>query len=198
MNAAFFLTAISLGAGLAMDAFSVSMANGLHEPRMKTARMSLIAGIFALCQAAMPMLGWAFVHTLVEFFEVFHRFIPFIALALLLFIGGKMLIEGIRCNKSCEEGGSCDCGGRLGVGALLIQGVATSIDALSVGFTIADYNLPMAAVSATVIALVTFIICMAGLEIGKRFGTRLSGKAGILGGAVLILIGFYIFIKGIL
>ena len=188
-NFSFFFTAILLGLGLAIDAFSVSLANGLHEPCMRTGRMCGMAGIFAFFQALMPMLGWLCVHTIVQTFSAFEKFIPWIALALLGYIGGKMLYEGIKGEEDCT------CCTRLGLGALLVQGVATSIDALSVGFTIAHYNWFGALVTAAVIALVTFIICFVGIEIGKRVGTKLSGKAGIFGGAILIFIGLEIFIS---
>lgn len=190
-NVVFFLNSILLGVGLAMDAFSVSLANGLNEPKMKTNKMCGVAGVFAFFQALMPMLGWICVHTIVSHFKVFEKFIPWIALGLLLFIGGKMLIEGIK-NKDSEEEKP-----NVGIVALLIQGVATSIDALSVGFTIAEYGLIMAVVCALIIAAVTFIICMIGLTIGKKFGTKFSNKAAIFGGAILIIIGLEIFITGV-
>jgi putative Mn2+ efflux pump MntP len=186
----FFFNSILLGIGLAMDAFSVSLANGLNEPRMKGRRMCLIAGVFGFFQALMPMTGWICVHTIVEHFQSFEKLIPWIALILLGYIGGKMLIEGIR-NKD-DEG--CE-GTSVGFTALLVQGVATSIDALSVGFTIADYNLIMALTASIIIAVVTFIICMAGLEIGKKAGTHLAGRAGIVGGAILLFIGIEIFVS---
>lgn len=190
LTISFFLTGILLGVGLAMDAFSVSLANGLHEPRMRGGRMCAIAGIFSLFQFAMPMLGWVCVHTLVEMFSAFEPFIPWIALVLLSFIGGKMLYEGIR-NKDCEQNAA------VGLAALLLQGVATSIDALSVGFTIATYDVVSALLCCLLIGAVTFLICMGGLLLGKRFGTCLAGKAGILGGAILILIGIEIFFTGL-
>lgn len=193
MDFIFFFNSILLGVGLAMDAFSVSLANGLNESCMKKRRMCLIAGTFALFQAIMPMTGWVCVHTFVEKFTAFEKYIPWIALILLVYIGGKMLIEGIK-NKDCTE----NCGGRLGMGALIMQGIATSIDALSVGFTIAHYNAVMALVCSLIIATVTFVICMGGLEIGKKFGTEFSGKASMLGGIILIVIGIEIFLKGIL
>lgn len=187
----FIVQSILLGIGLAMDAFSVSLANGLNEPDMKAHKMTGIAGVFAGFQAAMPLIGWLCVHTIVQYFHSVEIFIPWIALILLGYIGGKMLYEGIK-NKE-EEASAV----KLGLGALLIQGIATSIDALSVGFTIADYNLIMAVVCVIIIAIVTFIICMAGLAIGKKFGTKLAGKAGILGGLILIGIGIEIFITGV-
>ena len=179
-----------------MDAFSVSLANGLNEPSMPKRKMLSVAGIFALFQAAMPLIGWFFVHSMVEMFGVLEKFIPWIALALLGFIGGKMLIEGIEEHKCHNNPEATDCPvpKKLGIGALLVQGVATSIDALSVGFTISDYNTLQALVCALLIALVTFAICLGGVFIGKKFGTVLSGGSAIFGGSILIFIGLEIFI----
>ena len=92
----FFFTSILLGVGLAMDAFSVSLANGLSEPNMRARRMCAIAGIFAAFQLMMPLAGWFFVHTLAQLFSKFEVLIPWIALGLLSFIGGKMLYESIK------------------------------------------------------------------------------------------------------
>ena len=187
----FFFTSIMLGVGLAMDAFSVSLANGLNEPGMKRRKMCGIAGLFAFFQALMPMLGWICIHTIVQYFQSFEKLIPWIALALLGFIGGKMLYEGItaKCGEEGQEEGK-----GIGLGALVVQGIATSIDALSVGFTIAEYGLGEAIIAALLIAAVTFLICMGGILIGRKVGTCLAGKAGILGGAILIFIGLEIFI----
>ena len=193
-NFAFIITSLGLGAGLAMDAFSVSLANGLNEPCMKKPRMCLIAATFAFFQFAMPMIGWVCVHTVLEHFTIFGKFIPWIALVLLGFIGGNMLKEGI---KGCGDSEDNPCTA-VGFGALMLQGVATSIDALSVGFTIADYNFPSALVCGLIIAVTTFVICFAGLELGRRFGTKLAGKASIFGGCILIIIGLEIFITGII
>ena len=190
-NFVFFFNSILLGVGLAMDAFSVSLANGLNEPKMKRGKMCGIAGVFALFQALMPMLGWICVHTIVQYFKSFEKLIPWIALGLLLFIGGKMLVEGIKNKDSEEEKVG------VGLGALLVQGVATSIDALSVGFTISDYGFVMALVCSLLIAIVTFIICMTGLFIGRKFGTKLANKATILGGAILVFIGIEIWVTGV-
>ena len=195
----FFFEAAMLGVGLAMDAFSVSLANGLNEPRMRALKMCGIAGVFALFQALMPMIGWVLVKTVVEIFGFIEVLIPWCALGLLGFIGGKMLIEGITENKACSDENSEACkiareAKILGIGALMVQGVATSIDALSVGFTIADYNVWEALIAAAVIALVTFPVCLGGILIGRTAGSRLAGKAGILGGAILIFIGLEIFI----
>lgn len=187
----FFFNSILLGIGLAMDAFSVSLANGLNEPGMKKGKMCAVAGVFAAFQAIMPLTGWVCVHTIVQYFRAFEQFIPWIALILLGYIGGKMLYDGITGGDGEEE----DCG--VGFKALMLQGVATSIDALSVGFTIADYDFFSALLAALIIAAVTFFICMGGLVIGRTAGTRLAGKAGILGGTILIFIGIEIFVTNL-
>ncbi|MBR5718213.1 MAG: manganese efflux pump [Clostridia bacterium] len=191
-NAVFFLQSMLLGVGLAMDAFSVSLANGLNEPGMKAPRMCGIAGVFAGFQALMPMLGWFIVMAAVNFFGVLEKYIPWAALIMLSVIGGKMLYEGIHNRDNFEEKPA------VGIGGLLVQGIATSIDALSVGFTIAEYDVLHAIVCALLIAAVTFIICMIGLVLGKKIGTRLAWKASVLGGVILIAIGIEIFISGMI
>ena len=183
----FVLNNMLLGSGLAMDAFSVSLANGLNEPMMSRKKMFGIAGVFSLFQWLMPMIGWLCVHSIVMYFNSFTKWIPWIALFLLMYIGGMMIFKGIR-NKEVDEKEIM-----LGFAALLIQGIATSIDALSVGFTIAEYGFITALASAVIIGIVTFVICYFGLIIGKKFGTRLAGKASILGGIILIGIGIEIF-----
>lgn len=187
----FFANSILLGVGLAMDAFSVSVANGLNEPRMRLGRMSLIAGTFAFFQWFMPMAGWVCVHTILQYFQAFEKAIPWIALVLLLFIGGKMIVEALRGGEEEEAA--------VGVGfvSLLVQGVATSIDALSVGFTIAGYGALQAFACALLIAVVTFFICLGGLRIGMTVGNRFSNKATIFGGCILIFIGLEIWLTGV-
>lgn len=184
------INSILLGVGLAMDAFSVSMANGLNNPKMNGRQMSGIAGVYAFFQIAMPLIGWICIHTIVEYFKAFEKLIPWIALILLAYIGGKMLIEGIKGGEE-EEAATT-----LAFTTLIVQGIATSIDALSVGFTIADYSFIPALVASLIIGVVTFFICIGGLQIGKTFGNKLAGKASILGGVILIGIGLEIFIKG--
>jgi manganese efflux pump family protein len=188
----FIFNNILLGVGLAMDAFSVSMANGLNEPNMTVKKGAFIAFVFGAFQAIMPMTGWLCVHTIVETFKAFEKFIPWIALILLAYIGGKMIKEGLSKEEELEEEEK-----KLSHSDLFIQGVATSIDALSVGFTISSYNLAMAIAASLIIAIVTFFICLAGVKIGKTAGTKLSNKAQLLGGTILILIGLEIFISGV-
>ena len=190
LNFIFFVISISFGISLAADAFSVSLANGLNEQDMKKTKMLGIAGVFAFFQALMPFIGWFFVKKFVQIFEILAWIIPWVALALLCFIGIKMLIDGIK-NKEEEEKK------RVGIWGVLVQGIATSIDALSAGFGLERYNVWEALISVSIIGIITFGICFAGVNIGKKFGTHLAGKASILGGVILIIIGIEIFITGI-
>ena len=189
-NLLFILNSILFGIGLAMDAFSVSLANGLNEPKITLSSIMRIAGTFGFLQTAMPLVGWLCVHTIAEAFQSFQRFIPWIALALLLYLGIKMIVEGTRNQGEEKES--------LHGWGLLLQGVATSIDALSVGFTISEYSFPFALIESVIIGVVTFGICVVGLFLGKKIGTKVSGKATVIGGIILILIGLEIFVKGVI
>lgn len=184
----FVLNNVLLGWGLAMDAFSVSVVNGFNEPKMRRRKRFLIAGTFAFFQWFMPMTGWLCVRTVVYYFNAFQKAVPWIALILLGYIGGSMLIEGLRGDK--EHAAPI-----LSPWGLFVQGVATSIDALSVGFAIAEYHFYDAFTASLIIAAVTFIICMGGLRIGRTVGAHLSDKAPILGGIILIGIGIEIFVS---
>ena len=200
----FLINSILFGVALAMDAFSVSVAAGLANPGMQKSRMIRIAGTFCFFQIAMPLIGWICVHTIAEKFAAFQKAIPWIALVLLVFLGGKMIAEELahramppdldaEAELAAEESVH-----DLGGGELIAQGVATSIDALSVGFAIAELGWQAALTESLIIGAVTFAICMGGLRLGRAFGTKLAGKAGIVGGVILIVIGLEIFIKGVL
>ena len=201
MDLELVIRSILLGVGLAMDAFSVSLADGLSEKKLNAGRVLTISGTFAGFQFLMPLAGWILVHTAEEKFAVLEKFIPWIALLLLLYIGGKMLIEGIRENRERRDDTASEDlssrSGHLSAWELIVQGIATSIDALSVGFTIASYAAFTAVTSSLIIGVVTLCICIAGLLLGRQIGTRLAGKASVLGGVILIAIGIEIWVKGV-
>lgn len=179
----FILTSVLLGFGLAMDAFSVSVADGLQDPGMSHRRMHVIAGAFAFFQFLMPMIGWFCVRFIITYFRVLQPYIPWIGMILLYWIGGNMIREGL--SGSQEE----QTVTRLTAGTLLVQAVATSIDALSVGFTIAEYEFPQALCASLIIAAVTYLVCVPGVMAGRKAGGKLTGKASVIGGLILILIG---------
>ena len=181
----FILTSILLGFALAMDAFSVSVVNGLNEPNMKKKKFILIPLVFAIFQFLMPLIGFICVKALADKFKTFADICPYIAFVLLLMIGTKMIIDG--CVKKDSEEGSI-----TSFKLLLVQGVATSIDALSVGFAIESI------ISCIIIGVLTFGICIAGVLIGKKIGDKLNNKASILGGIILIIIGIIILVRGIM
>lgn len=192
------INSVLLGIGLAMDAFSVSIANGILDPNMRKRMMFKIAGVYAVFQLLMPLIGWFLVTTLEGVFTAFSKFIPWIALILLLFIGGKMMIEGIKERKGKNEDEKKESSPtKLTWRALIVQGIATSIDALSVGFTISEYNVLQAFASSLIIGVITLVICLIGLVFGKKIGNKISSVATIIGGAILIFIGIEIFVKGI-
>lgn len=200
-----------LGLGLTMDACAVSMSNGLQEPSMKKKKMILIALTYALFQALMPLLGYFFGNVLYNNFSFIEKFhiIPIISLVLLLIIGGKMIIEGIKELKDTKnydtsnalekikEADKANLIKKLTVSAILLQGIATSIDALSTGLTFADFNIIEAIIEVALIAVVTFTMSFIALIIGKKFGDKLGVKAIIFGGIILVLIGIEIFVTGI-
>jgi len=189
MDYLFIIEAILLGVGLAMDAFSVSIANGLNEPNMSKKKSVSISLTFGIFQYAMPLIGWLCVHYLLNAFNAFQPFIKWIALGLLLFIGGKMIIEALS--------GDEDTSPALNITAIIIQGIATSIDALSVGFTIANYDFLKANIECLIIGVVTTIVCIFGTWVGKKIGTKFNKSASIIGGIILIAIGVLIFVEGV-
>ena len=186
------LNSIFLGFGLALDAFSVSVADAMANPGMKKRRKFSIALTFAVFQTLMPLIGWICVKTIADKFTIFQKAVPYIALILLAYIGIKMIIESRKDGEEENEGVAA-----LTFATLMIQGIATSIDALSVGFAIADYSSLEALVSTLIIGITTFIICIFGLELGKKVGKAFSDKATLFGGCILIIIGLEIFIKGV-
>ena len=187
-----FLNSIFLGFGLALDAFSVSVADAMANPGMKKGRKISIALTFAFFQTLMPLSGWFCVRTIADKFSLFQKAIPYIAFILLAYIGLKMVIESRKGEEEKDEGAAV-----LTFATLMVQGIATSIDALSVGFAIADYSSLEAFTSTLIIGATTFIICIFGLEVGKKVGKAFSDKATLFGGCILIIIGLEIFIKGV-
>ena len=190
------LTAIGLGAGLAMDACAVSMSNGLAEPKMKLGKIFTIAGFFGVFQIIMPIFGYLAVTVLSatlgeNFTRIFGYLVPWIALTLLLILGIKMIVEGIKegkdSNKENEESV------KLTIGGLFVQAIATSIDALSVGVIYGNVIPLEAYTTFLIIGIVTFGISVAAVFIGKKFGTIFSNKATIAGGIILCAIGLEIF-----
>lgn len=173
-----YLEVSLVGIGLACDAFAVSITNGMQENKMTIKKILLIALIFGLFQAIMPLIGY-FVGTLFEDFII--KLDHWLAFILLVFLGGKMLIESIRGEEENSQS-------NLTLKLLMIQGVATSIDALMVGVTFVGGILSIYT-SILIIGVITFVLCFIGVFIGKKSGDLLASKSQIVGGLILIFIG---------
>ena len=188
------LEVLLTGVGLWMDAAAVGMTNGLNEPKMRLTKILLIALFFGVFQGVMPLIGY-FAGTL--FAEAVASIAPYVALVLLGFIGGKMIYEALKKSKEEEETVK-----NLSVGALTAQAIATSIDALAVGISLLALNgigaLKVNIFAAcAIIAACTFVISLAAVFIGKKFGAVLADKAELIGGIILVAIGLKIFIEGV-
>lgn len=188
-----YISIIGIGAGLAMDAFAVCITNGAVTKKV-TLRFALkLALCFGIFQAAMPIAGWL-VGKAGE--SIISTVDHWIALILLSYIGIQMLIES---RKKSNENETAKIQDNIPVKTLLTLGVATSIDALITGIILPSAVGASAVwqmlVAVAIIGMITFVICLAGVYIGKKFGEIFSSKAEIIGGIVLIAIGAKIFVE---
>ncbi|MGN1227165.1 MAG: manganese efflux pump MntP family protein [Christensenellales bacterium] len=186
MGIEFYLRSVFLGAGLAMDACTVSMTNGFKDSNMRFNKMLFIAVIFGLFQGAMPLIAYFIGHSLLF---IIKDWVPWISLFILSILGINMII-----NAKSGENERKDASG-VNLKLIFMQAVATSLDALSVGLTFANYSVLKALICALIIALITVFICLFGVAIGKKFGEKLGAKAEVVGGLILIAIGLEIFIS---
>lgn len=175
---------ILIGIGLSMDAAAVSMTNGMCYKQIKLKHTLFIGIAFGFFQAAMPIIGF---YAGSFFSDQIATTDHWIALILLAFIGGKMVYDGLHHGSSCPLK-------PFTLKLLLLQAVATSIDALAVGISFAAMNVNIF-VAAGVIAATTFIISVVAVLLGKKIGDKLNSKAEIFGGVILLFIGAKIFIE---
>lgn len=206
-----------LGVALSMDACAVAMTNGMTDKKMGRGKALLIGGFFGFFQFLMPVIGYFITGVVAEtFLDTFESISAWLAFGVLALLGGKMLFENVRellseRKKAKYPEGVAPCGeeadekcGKLSLWTLFLQAVATSIDALAVGIT-----LQMAAISSglalggvwgatAAIGGITFLLSVFAVYLGKWIGDRLASKAGLFGGAVLVLIGVKVLLEGIL
>ena len=195
-------TGLLLGLGLTMDACAVSMANGMQEPNMKKGKMTYIAFMYGFFQALMPLIGYFCgnaLYTNIPQIKEYHL-IPITALVILLFLGIKMIIDGIKDMKDEKEREKeiREVRKSLTFKVIFIQTIATSIDALSSGLSFSNYFIWQALIVVGLVMLVTFVASFMALIIGKKFGVKLGNYALILGGIILCSIGLEIFITGMI
>lgn len=202
---------IVMSVALAMDACAVGMSDGMCESNMSVKKSLLIGGFFGFFQFLMPVIGY-FIAALIAgaFMETFEKISGLVAFILLAFLGGKMVFECVKemrqkQTEGTKTAGACTCSTKkLGFEKLIMQSVATSIDALAVGVTlkmvaIGEPGLATGIWGATLcIGLVTWILSVAAIYIGKKLGDKLADKANLFGGIVLILIGLKLLIESLI
>ena len=188
MNFEFVLQSMMVAVGLAMDSCTVSMTDGMNEKNMSLGKNILVAFIFAIFQQFMPVIGY-FIGQI--FGGFIHKYVPIIALIILGVLGVKMLADAIKNKNEPEKLG------KLTLSMLILQAIATSIDALSVGVTFVGYTLSHMFFVTSLIGIVTFIFTFIGVQLGKRFGTIFGKDAQIVGGLILILNGIEIYISSL-
>lgn len=191
-----YLSLILIALSLAADAFAVSICDGLCYKNMKKWQFFFIPVVFGLCQAIMPLIGY-FVGQL--FMNKITAYTCYIAFGLLLFIGGKMIFDAIKEYKQSKKGEEPEVK-NFSVGEVVLQGVATAIDALAVGITLHTLDIHIA-VSVSIIGVLTFGLVIGGVFIGKKAGALFKDKlwiATLCGGIVLVGIGVKILIEGLI
>lgn len=182
------ITLIFVALGLAMDAFAVSISNSMCFKDLHKKQGVLTSLSFGIFQALMPVAGYIAGR---GFSNVVSRIDHWIALVLLGIIGGKMIYDGI---KDLRAGESCAAGAHFTYKVMLVQAVATSIDALAVGISFAALEVNIL-YAAMFIGAITFVCCLVGHILGKKMGGAIGEKAEILGGIILVFIGLKIFIE---
>lgn len=183
-----FLVAVSLS----MDAMAISLCKGLNMKKLNIKQAAIIALFFGSFQALMPLIGYF----CGKFFEQYiNKFDHWVAFVLLSVIGIKMIIDVLKP----DDTPSCDCcagSQRLDIKEVFILAIATSIDALAVGISLAFVDVNIFA-SVILIGIVTFVLSLLGVIIGNKFGTKYKDKAALAGGIVLVLIGIKILLEGL-
>ena len=188
MNFEFVIQSLMVGLGLAMDSCTVSMTDGMNEKNMTIIKNILIALIFTIFQQVMPIVGY-FIGRI--FYGFISKYVPIIALIILGILGVKMLADTIKDNNQSEKLG------KLTFSIIILQAIATSIDALSVGVTFVGHSIQKMLFSTAIIGVITFILTFFGVKIGKKFGTLFGKDAQIVGGLMLILNGIEIYISSL-
>ncbi|GHV28157.1 putative manganese efflux pump MntP [Clostridia bacterium] len=179
---------VLLALALSMDAFAVSVVKGCALRKVNV-RVALAAGIwFGAFQALMPLIGYALRSSISGVTGSFDHWIAFV---LLVYIGGKMLWDAFRKESDAPDTAASD----ISVKVMLPLAIATSIDALAVGITLATFQISSIALTIALIGVITFTLSSAGVFIGAKFGAKLHNKATALGGTILILLGVKVLVE---
>ena len=185
-----FVELLLIGVGLSMDAVAVSICKGLGMQRVNWGHSLVIALFFGGFQALMPLLGWALGS---QFAAYVTPVAPWVAFALLVFVGGKMLWDAVHEDEEDEVGQDAD---KLDLKELLMLAIATSIDAFAVGLSFAFLQVNIVS-SVAIIGVTTFVLSLVGVSAGNVFGSRWERPSTVAGGVILILIGLHTLLDGL-
>ncbi len=183
-----FIEFLLIGIGLSMDAFAVSICKGLAMRKVNKKQALVIGLFFGGFQALMPFIGWALG---IQFQSHITNIDHWIAFVLLVFIGGKMIVEAV---KPEEEEAVEVLDPPLDIKEMFLLAIATSIDALAVGVTFAFLDYPIVE-AISIIGVTTFVISIGGVYVGNFFGSRYKNKAELAGGLILVLLGVKILLE---
>lgn len=173
----------SVAIGLAMDAFAVSIASGAGYKELHIRHTVRIAFFFGAFQAIMPLIGYLAGQASMQYITNYDHWISF---AILTFIGGKMAYESFQLEKATKNPAKIEI--------LLVLAIATSIDALAVGFTLSLIKVPVL-IAVAIIGVITFILSLIGIYLGKKVGHLFENKIELIGGIILICIGLKILLQ---
>ena len=190
MDLMFIITVVLLGVGLSMDAFSTSVVNVVSFPESKGTKAVRCASMYMLFQFVFFMLGWAIIHAVATRFKILYYFMPWLALLFLLRSAWSLIVDGVI---SLDEDKVQDA--ELDFKEVTIQGIMSSLDALSMGFVTAYFSFKAALVAGIIVGAITFFISIYGFCAGEKLGVRVTGKTAIIGGLILAAIGIKIVVE---
>ena len=182
-----FLLAIGLG----VDSFSISLVNGISYPNLNKQDHFIQSFIFGICQSIMPFTGYLLLVYFSNKLSILKTVSPYVSLVLLSYLGVKLILESFK-NNEIEKANQ-----KLTIFTLILQGIATSIDAVSCSFSMISLTMLEAIIEIVIIGIVTIGVSYLALNLGKEIGKKIEKYSQLIGGIILILIGIILFIKGI-
>lgn len=198
-----WINALLVSISMSVDCMTIGAADGIQYPKLEKWKIFLLAFLFGLFQAVMPTIGYFIGYS---FQEVMEKYIPWIAFGLLGLLGVKNIIEWIKDRKESKEekeeiqeekeGDLPEK--KLTIPAMLVQSVATSIDALCIGFVYLNYSIPQAIAVFSMIGIITFLLSIMAIFLGRKIGPWLSSWAGLIAGIVFIALGLKILLESLL
>lgn len=188
----FFINSIFLGMAFSANAFAFCLKHGNKYKDLDVKQTNFYSGIYTSVQFGLAFFGCILAYIFIKIFPAFESMVPGISVVLLFYVGGKLFLSAYRWSEPNSEETIT-----LSNKVIALQGVACSIDTISVGFVFYYYGLARALLGCFIMAIFNFIICKQGFFHGKNFGVYRTQRGYVLGGVILVIIGIELFIKGI-